>query len=138
VVEDDSAVQPDPGSGAVHIGNAAADGDAYRGWFVGHFVAPERAGCASSEVEVKWGVHHHGEVRGAWATSRRATSLSLLVQGAIRLEFSGGRQALLAQPGDYAVWPPGVAHRWRIEAEPTIIVTVRWPSLPGDAVDLPA
>jgi len=122
----------------VHVGNAAADGAAYRGWFVGHFVAPEAAGRASDEVEVKWGVHHQGEVRGAWAISRRATSLSLLVQGAIRLEFSGGREALLAQPGDYAIWPPGVAHRWRIEAEPTIIVTVRWPSLPGDAVDLPA
>ena len=120
----------------VTIGNAAADGANYRGWFVGHFL-PQ----ATTEVEVKWGVHRKGEVRAAWAVSRQATSMSLLVRGAIRLFFatSSGAvptEALLAEPGDYAVWPPGVAHRWHIERDDTVIVTVRWPSLPGDAVDL--
>ena len=44
-------------------------------------------------------------------------------------------EALLAEPGDYALWPPGVAHRWRIEQDDTIVLTVRWPSLSADAVD---
>jgi hypothetical protein len=119
----------------VTIGNAAVDGAAYRGWFVGHFLPN-----ATTEVEIKWGVHRKGEVRAAWATSRQATSMSLLVRGAIRLFFTrdgeAPSEALLAEPGDYAVWPPGVAHRWRIEGDETIIVTVRWPSVAGDAVDL--
>ena len=89
------------------IGNAGTDGAAYRGWFVGHFIGSGAA--ATSDVEVKWGVHSAGEARSAWAVSRRATSLSLLVRGAIRLFFDGGRETLLSQPGDYALWPPGVA-----------------------------
>ena len=60
-------------------------------------------------------------------------SLSLLVRGCIRLFFAGGQQALLAEPGDYVIWPPGVAHRWRIEQDDTVVLTVRWPSLAGDA-----
>lgn len=124
------------GPADVVVGNAASDGAAYRGWFIGHFVPAGAGACSTGSVEVKWGVHAGGETRAAWAVSRQATSMSLLVQGAIRLFFAGGQEALLAVPGDYAVWPPGVAHRWRIEHDETIVLTVRWPSLGGDAVDL--
>jgi hypothetical protein len=43
---------------------------------------------------------------------------------------------LLERAGDYALWPPGIAHRWRIELPDTIVLTVRWPSRAGDATDL--
>jgi quercetin dioxygenase-like cupin family protein len=52
----------------------------------------------------------------------------VLVRGSIRLFFASGDEALLVDPGDYALWPPGVAHRWEIEQEDTIVLTVRWPS----------
>ena len=116
------------------VGNAEADGAHYRGWLVGHFV--DQGLRASDAVEVKWGTHAAGEQRAAWAASQNATTMSLLVRGAIRLFFNGGREALLARPGDYALWMPGIAHRWTIEQDDTIILTVRWPSLAGDAVDL--
>ena len=39
-----------------------------------------------------------------------------------------GAELLLEQPGDYALWAPGVAHRWTIEQDDTVVMTVRWPS----------
>jgi hypothetical protein len=117
-------------------GNAELAGVAYRGWFVGHFLGP-RAGPASTEaVEVKWGVHPRPESRRAWAASSAATSLSILIQGQIHLFFRNGQEALLSRAGDYALWGPRLAHRWEIELPDTIVLTVRWPSRAGDAVDL--
>ncbi len=110
------------------MGNATDDAGPFRGWFVGHFVPPEFGLRATDAVEVKWGSHALGETRADWGSTDHATSLSLLVRGAIRLVFSDGREALLDEPGDYALWPPTVAHRWRIEAEDTVVLTVRWPS----------
>jgi quercetin dioxygenase-like cupin family protein len=101
---------------------------------VGHFVP---AGVRGTEaVEVKWGVHGLDEARSSWAASAEATTLSMVVRGAIRLFFAGGKEQLLKEPGDYAVWTPGVAHRWRIEAADTVVLTIRWPSRAGDAADL--
>jgi hypothetical protein len=114
-------------------GNAALDGADFRGWIVGHFVHDEPR--HSQDLEVKWGVHTLGETRPSWAVSAQATSLSVLVRGRIRLFFSEAEH-LLSEPGDYAVWGPGVAHRWRIEAEDTVVLTVRWPSKPGDTTNM--
>jgi hypothetical protein len=83
---------------------------------------------STSDVEVKWGTHALGEVRPEWGASDVATTLSVLVRGCIRLLFDDGREALLDEPGDYALWAPGVAHRWTIEQDDTVVMTVRWPS----------
>ncbi len=115
------------------IGNAQRDGAPYRGWILGHFMP---SGPSQSDaVEVKWGTHAFGETRANWAVSHQATTLSLLVTGSIRLFFED-REEVLSEPGEYALWGPGVAHRWRIEADDTVILTVRWPSLAGDATDV--
>lgn len=110
----------------VTLGNAAADGARGTwGWFVGHFV---RQGDPrhTEAVEVKWGVHQAGESRPVPAPGLGCTSLSILVRGRFRLTFPDG-EALLVTPGDYALWPPGVAHGWTAE-EDCVVVTVRWPS----------
>jgi hypothetical protein len=116
------------------IGNAARDVEPFRGWLVGHFVPPELGPRSSADVEVKWAVHALGETRSAWGTSLEATSLSILVSGCIRIFFATGHEALLAEPGDYVLWPPGLAHRWQIEQDQTVVLTVRWPSIAGDVV----
>ena len=115
-------------SGTIVIGNAARDATPFRGWFVGHFVPPELGLRSTDAVEVKWGTHALGETREEWAATSEAISLSVLVRGAIRLFFADGQQALLAESGDYVLWPYGVAHRWQIEQDDTIVLTVRWPS----------
>ena len=79
-------------------------------------------------MEVKWGLHKLGETRAEWGTNEHATTLSLLVRGTIRIFFPDDKEVLLAEPGEYALWPPGVAHRWQIEQDDTVVLTVRWPS----------
>jgi hypothetical protein len=113
----------------IQAGNAAGDGEAYRGWFVGHFVEAAGGARRTEAVEVKWGVHPAGEARAAWAWNEAATTLSILVRGRFRIVFESG-EYLLAREGDYVLWPPGVRHHWRAE-EDSIILTVRWPSQPG-------
>jgi quercetin dioxygenase-like cupin family protein len=108
----------------VTVGNAFAAGAPYRSWLVGHFVAGP---LHSTEVEVKWARHAAGEERAVWSTDT-ATTLCILVRGRFRLLFPD-REALLTDEGDFAHWPPGIAHRWRAEAA-SVVVTVRWPSRP--------
>ena len=117
-------------------GNAVGDGEAYRGWFVGHFVGHERGLRSTDKVEIKWGIHKRHDRRSAWAATKAATTMSMVIRGSIRLFFQPSGETLLNQPGDYAVWGPGVPHRWRIEDDDTIVLTVRWPSRVGDAADL--
>ncbi len=121
-------------SGGVVSGNAADDQE-HAGWFVGHFMPPAAGPRASGAVEVKWAVYEGHEARDGWGANREATTLAVLVRGRFRLSFPD-REVLLAREGDFALWEPGVPHFWRPEG-PTIVLTVRWPSLPGDSVGVP-
>jgi len=109
-------------------GDDAADSADFRGWLIGDFVPPELGLRWTPAVEVKWGVHALGDTRADWGVAPDATSLSVLVRGCIRLVFADGQEALLQAPGDYALWAAGVAHRWRIEQDDTVVFTVRWPA----------
>lgn len=113
----------------------AADDEAYQGWFVGHFVSPGAGPRSTAEVEVKWAVYEGHEARDGWGLNREATTLAVLVRGRFRLRFPE-REVLLEREGDFALWEPGVPHAWSPEG-PTIVLTVRWPSLPGDSVGVP-
>jgi hypothetical protein len=117
----------------VHFGNAVDDGVPRRGWLVGHFLLTDDP-RASADVAVKWGIHPAGEQRAAWAVNRRATTLSLLIEGRFRIRFAD-RAYLLTRPGDYVIWLPGVAHHWHAEAA-SVVLTVRWPSA-DDSEDVP-
>ena len=44
---------------------------------------------------------------------------------------------VLTEPGDYILWGRGVDHSWYAERE-SLVFTVRWPSISGYAVPLPA
>ncbi len=122
---------PDAAAGTVVTGNALADGAGHRGWFVGHFVEALAGPRRATAVEVKWGVHPAGETHAAWVRNATATTLSVLVRGRFRITFPDGDR-LLQREGDYALWAPGVPHRWRAEAD-SVVLSVRWPSVPGDS-----
>jgi hypothetical protein len=116
-------------------GNAADRGRESRGWFVGHFVdgpasPPER----THDVEVKWGNHSAGQARGAWAKSRTATTLLVLLHGRFHVLIEDN-EFVLKRPGDYALWGPDLAHTWRAEDQ-SIVLTVRWPSSPQDDIEV--
>lgn len=115
----------------VYVGSADEDAAGDRGWLLGHFKA---AGDVrhSADVEIKWGVHPRGDERAQWVVGERRTALLMLISGRFRVEFRG-RSVLLANRGAYVVWGHGVDHSWHAEEE-SVVLTVRWPSVPGYAV----
>lgn len=115
----------------VYVGNADLDAADDAGWLLGHF-KPAGDTRHSPDVEVKWGVHPAGERRAAWVRGERRTALLVLISGRFRVELPG-RSVLLERRGDYVVWGRGVDHSWRAE-EDSVVLTVRWPSVPGYAV----
>jgi hypothetical protein len=117
-------------SGQVYVGSAAADAPANRGWLLGHFL-PADDPRHSDDVEIKWGIHPAGHERAAWVTDDHRTAAILLISGRFRIELPG-RSVVLARQGDYVVFH-AVGHSWHAEEE-SVVVTVRWPSIPGYAV----
>jgi hypothetical protein len=116
-------------SEAVYIGNAGADAPGNRGWLLGHF-RPASDARHSDDLEVKWAVHPKGERRPEWVVGERRSTMALLVSGRFRIELPG-RTVLLAGQGDYVVFH-GLSHTWHAEEE-SVVVVVRWPSVPGYA-----
>ena len=119
---------PPERAGALHIGNAQDDGVDYRGWFVGSFVRAPDARLTTA-VEVKWGIHPAGDARPDWNPDTTASTLCLLVQGCFKLHFES-QSVTFRRPGDYAVWGPGIKHRWQA-IEDSVVLTIRWPSAPS-------
>jgi hypothetical protein len=115
----------------VYVGRAAVDAAGDRGWLLGHF-KPDGDVRHSGDVEIKWGVHPKGDRRAEWVTGEKRTALLMLISGRFRVELPG-RSVLLADQGDYVVWGAGVDHSWYAEEE-AVVLTVRWPSVPGYAV----
>ena len=111
----------------IYVGNATTNAAA-RGWLLGHFMPPGDP-RRSDEVEIKWGVHPVGESRAEWVRGEERTAVAVLISGRFRLRFPE-RDALLAEPGDYVIWGKGVDHSWVAEEE-SVVLIVRWPSVPG-------
>src|SRR5437764_10896536 len=118
----------------VSIGNAATESQKAGGWFIGHFIADDPL-RKTADVEVKWGIHPKGQKNhGGFLSNRTAKTMSVLVSGNFRLWFRDGdtvEQIDLDAPGKYALWMPGVPHDWEA-LQDSVVLTVRWPSLPKD------
>jgi mannose-6-phosphate isomerase-like protein (cupin superfamily) len=112
----------------VYAGNADIDAAGDGGWLLGHF-KPLGDPRHSTDVEIKWGVHPRGDERAEWVTSEARTAVLVLISGRFRVELPG-RSVLLSKRGDYVLWGKGVDHSWRAEEE-SVVLTVRWPSVPG-------
>jgi hypothetical protein len=116
----------------IYVGNAGADAPTDRGWLLGHF-KPAGDIRHSDDVEIKWGVHPPGDRRAQWVTGERRTAMLMLISGRFRVELPG-RDVLLAKQGDYVVFH-GIGHSWQAEEE-SVLLTVRWPSIPGYSVPI--
>ncbi|MCO6010186.1 signal peptidase I [Actinoallomurus purpureus] len=115
----------------VYVGNAAVDAAGDLGWLLGHF-KPVGDIRHSDDVEIKWGVHPRGDRRARWATEEKRTALLVLISGRFHVELPG-LDVVLTEQGDYIVWGHGVDHSWYAEEE-SVVMTVRWPSIPGYAI----
>jgi hypothetical protein len=114
----------------IYVGNAAADAPVDRGWLLGHF-KPAGDARHSDDVEIRWAIHPQGDQRPQWVAGEKRSALLLLISGRFWVELPG-RRVLLAQQGDYVVFH-GVSHSWHAE-EASVVLAVRWPSIPGYAV----
>lgn len=112
-----------------YSGNAADESSDYRGWIVGHFIAPENGAVRqTNNLEIKWGIHPAGEKRKEWTEGEERSTLVILVSGTFRVDLSVG-SVTLSRQGDYLTWGPGIEHSWQAEAD-SVVITVRWPSIP--------
>lgn len=118
----------------MYVGNANVDAATDHGWLLGHF-KPYGDPRHSDGVEIKWGTHSPGDERAEWVRGEERTALLILISGRFRVELPG-RSVLLAEQGDYVVWGKGVDHSWHAEEE-SVVLTVRWPSVPGYKVPRP-
>jgi hypothetical protein len=116
---------------SVETGNAHQDGSLYRGWLLGHFVAPDSSLRNTEDVEVKFRALRRGESRASIVEGDVRTTLCLLIAGKIRIKFEGGDEVVLSHEGDYVLWQ-GEGHTWQVE-EDGLEIVVRWPSTPGYA-----
>jgi hypothetical protein len=118
-------------TGEIYVGNADVDAPLDQGWLLGHF-KPVGDPRHSTDVEIKWGRHPAGERRAQWVRGEHRTALLMLISGRFHVELPG-RAVVLSTPGDYILWGHGVDHSWFAERE-SVVLTVRWPSIPGYAV----
>ncbi len=112
------------------FGNAPQLGAAQGGWFAGHFMPQELPLLQRTDMELKWGEHSKGDSRTDWTEPEPGHSLSLLIRGNFLLLFPQQRFHLRKQ-GDFVIWGPGSTHSWEA-LEDSLILTIRWPSLPPD------
>jgi hypothetical protein len=124
----------EPPAGALYVGKADLDAPGEHGWLLGH-VRPADDPRHSTDVEIKWGRHPKGDRRARWVTGEQRTALLVLISGRFHMEFPD-RTVVLTDPGDYVVWGRGVDHSWVAEQE-SVVLTVRWPSVPGYRVPPP-
>lgn len=112
-------------------GNAAAVSRNTRGWFLGHFIAGEDNPLRNADLEVKWFTHAKGETRPEWSPPSGVRTLNILIRGRFVLLFPD-HEVLLEKEGDFVLFGPGIAHSFRSEEE-SLVLTVRWPSIPVTA-----
>lgn len=113
------------------FGNAADASKDTRGWFAGHFIAGEKNPLRTEDLELKWYTHAKGETREQWAPANSVRTLNILIRGHFVLLFPN-QEVALRKEGDYVLFGPGVPHSYR-SVEESLVLTVRWPSVPQEA-----
>jgi len=119
------------GKRSFYVGNAKADQVGRGGWFIGQFVPAELGLRRQTEVELKWGVHPDGERRAQPWASRNGVTISVLIEGSLKLTFHTGdsqEEVILRTKGDYVMFGPEVVHSWEAIGD-TIVLSVRFPSV---------
>ena len=112
-------------------GNVAIASRDTRGWLLGHFMPGDDNPLRTNDLEVKWYTHAKGETRNEWAPGNPVKTLNILIRGYFVLLFPD-REVALTKEGDFVLFGPRVAHSFRSEQE-SVVLTVRWPSLPPGA-----
>jgi hypothetical protein len=120
-------------SGRRFAGDANEVAGGNRGWMVGNFPGLVPDQLITSDIEIKYDRPLKGTIRNVWSANRKATTLSMILEGKQTLYLPGEEHHF----GSEQFWltRPGVPHKWAIE-EDAFIITVRFPGIKADAVEL--
>src|SRR5260370_8033133 len=116
---------------SLYFGNAALDEVRDTGWFIGQFVPAELGLRHQTEVELKWGIHQDGERRRYPYAQGHATTVAILIRGALLVEFYSGPRlqvVTLQKEGDSVIYRPAIVHSWEGTRD-TLVLTVPLPSV---------
>jgi hypothetical protein len=119
------------GGAGYYFGNAAIDQVRESGWFIGQFVREPLHLRHQTDLEVKWGIHPDGEKRHRPWANGRATTISVLVRGSLRVTFYLGESpqtVTMQKEGDYIIFAPDTVHSWEAIGD-TIVLSIRFPSV---------
>ncbi len=106
-----------------------------RGWFIGHFLE-DNSIFKNKEFEVKWGKHPKGEKKFQVAANKIAKTIGILIEGKIELNFpKNKKKILLSKQGDFIFFDEKIFHTFEA-LEDSIIIVIRWPSIPNDQFPL--
>lgn len=101
-----------------------------RGWFVGHF--NDNPELNTTDLEAQIVKLKKGDKKDGSSYNKQGKTLGMLIYGAFELDFDG-EKVRLDKEGDFVIFQPMVNHTWEA-LEDSMIVSIRWPSLPGDVV----
>jgi len=139
-------------------GNLNQNDPKRRGWFAGNFM-DEDSPFKTDDFELQWRKLKAGEEKPNLGTQKVAKTMGILVYGKFEFNFpkenkldpakggaSGrvcrkgrssaasnysGKKITLEKEGEFVFFDAGVAHSWKV-IEDTLLVSIRWPSIPGD------
>lgn len=119
---------------------AAEEQPKYKFWIIGQMIdeySPRHTGA----FEVKWGTHLKGENYPELLPQKEGVTaaISILISGKMRLQFKNGTETqdvILETQGDFALWEQGVSHNSAF-LEDTLVLTIKWPSVPNKPGDPP-
>lgn len=101
-----------------------------RGWFLGHFMAPNSK-FKNDNFEVKWGIHPKGDRKKTSAKNSTAKTIAILIKGKFVIRFSDDKEVLLSKIGDFVYWDGKIYHTYEALTN-SIVLTIRWPSIPDN------
>lgn len=102
-----------------------------RGWFLGHFIK-EGSPFKTDAFELQWRKLKAGEEKPALGTQKVAKTIGILVYGKFEFSFPDkNKKITIDKEGDFVFYDAGITHSWRV-IEDTLLISIRWPSIPGD------
>jgi hypothetical protein len=130
-------------------GNARSAETQGTGWFIGFSPWTLLSGSDLLHIPqdqplqglcIKWYEHPTGHESGDSKPVSGGRTVSILLNADARFQIEFCRAAdfrneevesvVLANPGDFVAWGPGLFHRWRCVSRSTVL-TVRWNPLPA-------
>ncbi|OHA26475.1 MAG: hypothetical protein A3C06_02770 [Candidatus Taylorbacteria bacterium RIFCSPHIGHO2_02_FULL_46_13] len=109
-------------------GNVYTKPGVKKNWVMGHFIDPKTP-FHQKDFSLKWTKSKRGDSREQIGTCE-AETLDILVYGKHKIDFPNLHKSVtLEKEGDYVYVGRNIAHTWET-LEDSLIVTLRWPSVP--------